>query len=225
MSAIYVVAHTCSLLPRKPLWRCVFPLRPESLYLLDQYVTVALHSRRVLGAHFNMMDVEMSPLLMIKLTLGNFFPSLIFGDEVDFKTFPLPTWSRFSFLLQESGYMHLQGTKPDTIGRTWSPEVSRLFSALFSGRGFLALDGFTDYLKDRNHMEEAEHCSSEKHWVKRGIPRGTVFGPVLFNVYVNDIMRVPLNNKRLRFGDDTVMVYAQICYNIATLKFKTALTK
>lgn len=75
------------------------------------------YPERVLGAHFNMMDVELGPLAMLKLFVGSYFPSLVLGDKPPVKAFPFPAWPKVVNLLQESGYMHLQGTKPDTIGK------------------------------------------------------------------------------------------------------------
>lgn len=75
------------------------------------------YSDRVLGAHMNMMDVEFNPLVMIKLLVGSFYPSLVLGnDERLVAASALPLWPKLMQLLRESGYMHLHSTKPDTIG-------------------------------------------------------------------------------------------------------------
>lgn len=72
---------------------------------------------RVLGAHMNMMDVEFSPLVMLKLLVGSFFPSLVLRDgEQLVAASALPLWPKVMQLLRESGYMHLHATKPDTVG-------------------------------------------------------------------------------------------------------------
>lgn len=48
------------------------------------------------------------------LLIGSYFPSLVVESEHYSKVYPLSEkWSR---LLEESGYFHLQTTKPDTIG-------------------------------------------------------------------------------------------------------------
>lgn len=75
------------------------------------------YPERVLGVHMNMMDVELGPLEGLKMLLGSYFPSLLLGEgDKALSNYMFPSWSRFLFLLQESGYMHLQATKPDTIG-------------------------------------------------------------------------------------------------------------
>ena len=56
----------------------------------------------------------------VKLFTAMFFPSLVFNNpETDYdKTFPL--MKKVYFMLRESGYFHLQATKPDTIGAALS---------------------------------------------------------------------------------------------------------
>lgn len=51
---------------------------------------------------------------MARLLLGSVFPSLIVESNEEKFTYPLS--KVFLYLLEESGYMHLQATKPDTIG-------------------------------------------------------------------------------------------------------------
>ena len=45
-------------------------------------------------------------------------------------------------------------------------------------------------------------ASSEWSRVYSGVPQGSVLGPLLFNIYVNDIPSV-VNNETLMFADDT----------------------
>lgn len=76
----------------------------------------------VIGAHIlgnwegiNHME---SGCYIAKVLLAQYFPSLFFSAETrdrDYaKLFPLK--DRIFYLLQESGYMHIQATKPDTVG-------------------------------------------------------------------------------------------------------------
>lgn len=46
--------------------------------------------------------------------VGAFIPSLVVDSEHYSKMYPLG--SHFLYTLQETGYMHIQATKPDTIG-------------------------------------------------------------------------------------------------------------
>ncbi len=52
----------------------------------------------------------------IKFFTGMFFPSLVFENpENDYKKL-YPFLDKFYFILRETGYMHIQSTKPDTVG-------------------------------------------------------------------------------------------------------------
>lgn len=56
-----------------------------------------------------------TPLVGLKTLIASFFPNFFLDDSklIDW-VFPLS--SHFSYLLQESGYYHIQATKPETIG-------------------------------------------------------------------------------------------------------------
>uniref|UniRef100_A0A6P7GN73 Epoxide hydrolase n=1 Tax=Diabrotica virgifera virgifera TaxID=50390 RepID=A0A6P7GN73_DIAVI len=73
----------------------------------------SLFPEKVLGVHSNMCFAN-SPLSHLKLALGSLMPSLIV--EADKQHLVYPRMKIFGFLLLESGYMHLQATKPDTVG-------------------------------------------------------------------------------------------------------------
>lgn len=56
----------------------------------------------------------MSPLASIKIFIASFAPSWFIEEQ--FISWYYPFTPKFMWLLQESGYMHIQATKPDTIG-------------------------------------------------------------------------------------------------------------
>ena len=73
-----------------------------------------LFPEQILGVHANMCFVN-SVLSTAKLILGSVYPPLIVDNkEQESKLYPLSTM--FSNLVLEMGYMHLQATKPDTVG-------------------------------------------------------------------------------------------------------------
>jgi juvenile hormone epoxide hydrolase len=49
------------------------------------------------------------------LILGSLWPSLIVEPELERRMYPLS--DHMSRYLEESGYMHIQASKPDTIGK------------------------------------------------------------------------------------------------------------
>ncbi|KAI4471873.1 epoxide hydrolase 1-related [Holotrichia oblita] len=74
-----------------------------------------LYPEDVLGAHSNACLVSYdNPMVNFKLLLGSIFPSLVVSEAHKSKMYPIS--SVLEFTLRETGYMHLQATKPDTIG-------------------------------------------------------------------------------------------------------------
>ncbi|XP_034829183.1 juvenile hormone epoxide hydrolase-like [Maniola hyperantus] len=67
----------------------------------------------VLGFHTN-MPVSSRPISNLKYVIGSLFPSFIVEDQHRHRMYPIK--DLFSYLMRESGYFHLQATKPDTIG-------------------------------------------------------------------------------------------------------------
>lgn len=69
---------------------------------------------RVLGLHLNMCTTfDLKSRLMV--LLSSVWPSL-FMDEFHAKHL-YPVGEKFSELLLETGYLHIQATKPDTVGK------------------------------------------------------------------------------------------------------------
>lgn len=73
----------------------------------------ALFPDNVLGYHSNMCG-SMGPVGAMKQVMASFFPSLFF--EKEHSAFYKPLSKLFADLMEEMGYMHIQATKPDTIG-------------------------------------------------------------------------------------------------------------
>jgi hypothetical protein len=69
-----------------------------------------------------------------------------------------------------------------------------------------ALSWFSTYLKDRPQMVRINGALSDPQSTDYGIPQGTVIGPVLFLIYVDEIMRLPLSGELVSYADDTVLV-------------------
>ena len=65
--------------------------------------------------HVNMMAV-MAPTATVKQTLGAFLPSGFIMDKRSEERF-YPASKFYNMILRETGYAHIQGTKPDTVGK------------------------------------------------------------------------------------------------------------
>ena len=65
------------------------------------------------------------------------------------------------------------------------------------------LDWFAGYLTDRVHKVSLDSCSSNVLPVKSGVPQGSILGPLLFLVYVNDIFSATIPSSLFLFADDS----------------------
>ena len=62
---------------------------------------------------------------------------------------------------------------------------------------------FKNYLSDRKQFITVVGVSSEIGSISMGVPQGSVLGPLLFLLYVNDIHKAVLDAKIKLFADDT----------------------
>lgn len=72
-----------------------------------------LFPENVIGYHSNMCS-SMSLGSTIKGFLISLYPSFFIPEEYVHFVFPMS--EKFSYLIEETGYLHIQATKPDTIG-------------------------------------------------------------------------------------------------------------
>ncbi|XP_071517142.1 juvenile hormone epoxide hydrolase 1-like [Panulirus ornatus] len=73
-----------------------------------------MYPKHILGVHVNMMSSN-TVGTMLKLIAGTILPAGTVVDKKDEKKL-YPFWKHFSMIVRETGYMHIQATKPDTIG-------------------------------------------------------------------------------------------------------------
>lgn len=68
---------------------------------------------------------------------------------------------------------------------------------------------FVNYLSDRTQCVKINTTTSNATKVKYGIPQGTVLGPVLFILYINDIFTIPTRRQIISYADDMVTLHKQ----------------
>ena len=73
----------------------------------------------------------------------------------------------------------------------------------FYGIRGLCNDCFRDYLAEREQIVKNNSTYSENKSIKRGVPQGSVPGPLLFMLYVNDIHTCSNLLLFILFADDT----------------------
>ena len=67
----------------------------------------------------------------------------------------------------------------------------------------VASDWVKSYLSNRKQFVNIDGCSSELLNVTCGVPQGSILGPTLFILYINDICNVSKLVKFILFADDT----------------------
>ena len=76
----------------------------------------------------------------------------------------------------------------------------------FYGIEGTALNWFTSYLTNRKQMVDFNGTKSTTLEIKTGVPQGSILGPLLFIIYMNDITNVSIIFDEVLFADDTSLI-------------------
>ena len=63
---------------------------------------------------------------------------------------------------------------------------------------------FENYLRDRKQRVVLNGSSAEYENIKSGVPQGSVLGPLLFLIYINDL-ELNIHSQVRFFADDTML--------------------
>ena len=78
--------------------------------------------------------------------------------------------------------------------------LSKLYHYGFRG---VPHDWFTDYLNNRQQCTKYESSMSEFNNIVCGVPQGSLLGPLLFLIYINDIYKSTPELSFVLYADDT----------------------
>ena len=98
-----------------------------------------------------------------------------------------------------------------------------LLKSSFYGIRDNTLQWISSFLHGRTQQVLVEGWTSEKLDVLSGVPQGTVFGPLLFLIYINDLPTVCKSSKANLFADDTLL-YRHIANDRDSTKLQEDLT-
>ena len=72
----------------------------------------------------------------------------------------------------------------------------------------IVLEWFSSYLKGRSQVTQIGEHASPKELNPCGVPQGSVLGPLLFLIYINDIHQSSDKLNIFLFADDTTLLFA-----------------
>ena len=91
-------------------------------------------------------------------------------------------------------------------------------SVLLSKLSFYGIRGlphswFCSYLRNRKQFTVYDGQSSNSKMISSGVPQGSILGPLLFVIYINDIVNCSDFFKFVLFADDTSLIVSDINFN------------
>ena len=81
----------------------------------------------------------------------------------------------------------------------------------------IALDWFGSYLANRTLRCLVNGSLSRICSLKFGVPKETIFGPLLFLIYVNDLPNCLTSCQPRMYPDDTHITYADVDVNLSSI--------
>ena len=82
--------------------------------------------------------------------------------------------------------------------------LKKLYDLGFRGKIYAVLK---NYLSNRTQKVSIDNHESTARTVTYGLPQGTVLAPVLFNIYLNDLLKLKIDGEIISFADDTVALF------------------
>ncbi len=83
---------------------------------------------------------------------------------------------------------------------------------------------FDSYLSERTQSVRLNYTISSKQPVEYGVPQGSILGPVLFNIFVNDLSTYINDCTLVQYADDTQFLHSSPVHELDLLCNKTETT-
>ena len=83
---------------------------------------------------------------------------------------------------------------------------------------------FSSYLNNRTQSVRIKKHTSKKQNINFGVPQGSVLGPILFNIFVNDLNEKIKNCLVIQYADDTQFLHSSYTNELPRLISDTEAT-
>ena len=70
-------------------------------------------------------------------------------------------------------------------------------------------DILKNYLKNRKKRVKYKNIYGNNVNVNHGVPQGTILGPLLFLIFINDLFSIKSSAKLIGYADDTTLLYTK----------------
>ena len=89
----------------------------------------------------------------------------------------------------------------------------------------VALKWFENYLANRKQIVKYNDTKSEAMTITSGVPQGSILGPLLFLLYINDIQNCSKLVSKILFADDTNIFHSHSCLKELNLIMQDEINK
>ena len=89
----------------------------------------------------------------------------------------------------------------------------------------LCIEWFKSYLKERKQIVKYKEYNSSEMTITTGVPQGSILGPLLFLLYINDIENCSNVISFVLYADDTNAFYSNSCLTSLTNTMQEEINK